>query len=137
MLRNADVLIHLGIHANSINTITDNSPDKVLVNVTRTPPHLYRELHQAVKTFPNKNVTVRYVSNPGYHAGATKVMLDGLDEGWFASYDWVIRLNPDTMIYDDSRLATAMNDKRYAVILGNAGSICSIFYRLFISIMFS
>jgi hypothetical protein len=73
-------------------------------------------------------VTVRYIYNPGYHAGAIKVMLDGLHEGWFNAYDWVIRLNPDTMVYDDSRLAQAMNNKQYAVVLANCGMCIQFTY---------
>ena len=118
MLRNADILIYAGVslHANS----TVISPDhKQHNNITATPPYLYYELHQAAVSFPNKNVTIKYINNVGYQQGAVEVMVDGLEEGWFNGYDWVIRLNPDTMIYDDTRLASYINNNTCTVVLAN------------------
>ena len=38
--------------------------------------------------------------NPGYHEGAMYAIAHAQEQGWWDSYDWVIRLNPDVIIYD-------------------------------------
>ena len=120
MLRNADILIYAGISLHDNNTVISNK--KKQYNISTTPAYLYYELHQAALSFPNKNVTIKYMNNVGYQQGAVKVMIDGLNEGWFNGYDWVIRLNPDTMIYDDTRLASYLNNNTCTVVLANGNN---------------
>lgn len=45
-------------------------------------------------------------------AGAIQAMTDPFQPGaeWFADYDWIIRLNPDVLIRDDTFLRQAMRD---------------------------
>jgi len=40
--------------------------------------------------------------NPGYHEGALLAMASAMDNNWFADFDWVIRVNADVLIRDDS-----------------------------------
>mmetsp|Transcript_88988 Transcript_88988/g.235405 ORF Transcript_88988/g.235405 Transcript_88988/m.235405 type:complete len:156 (+) Transcript_88988:458-925(+) len=40
--------------------------------------------------------------NPGYQQGAMNAAHVGFSSGWFRGYDWVIRINPDVVIYNDN-----------------------------------
>lgn len=51
----------------------------------------------------------RHPTNPGLQAGAVLAMTEAFDKGWFQDYDWVIRLNPDVIVRDDSKLLAYMN----------------------------
>jgi hypothetical protein len=123
ILRNADVLVHAGAHFDEVNHVRGWSKGQAWVNVSATPPELYYELYSALRSLPNRNVTIRYMHNPGYHTGAVKTMIDGLEGGWFDAYDWVIRLNPDVMIYDETRLARAMLNTSIYAVLSNCGLV--------------
>lgn len=46
--------------------------------------------------------------NPGRQAGAMKAMHVAFSQGWFRGYDWVIRINPDVIFYDELQLFTLM-----------------------------
>lgn len=122
MLRNADILIHAGVYKSKNNQVYGSEPRmaKKLVNVSATPLHLYNTLLRSISVFPNQYIRIRYFDNPGYQQGAVKSMIDGLHEDWFTGYDWVIRLNPDVMIFDDTRLVSAMSNSSYHLI----GSTC-------------
>lgn len=123
LLRNADVLIHASV------TFNDHTPIHDVMNKTTgmkyvdaTPEHLCRGLTQAVRSFPNCNVTILFMENPGYQGGAIKAMVDGYQQGWFAPYDWVIRLNGDTMIYDDTRLTAFMQESECNAVFSNCAT---------------
>lgn len=119
MLRIADILIYAGVFSGG--EVMDWSDG--LQNQTATPAAVYCELIHAVRSLPNINITIRFVANPGYQSGAVKAMIDGHVNGWFASYDWVIRLNPDVIVYDETRLATAMQNKGCFAVLSNCASV--------------
>jgi len=36
----------------------------------------------------------------------------GLNEGWFLGYDWIVRINPDVIINNDTFLISNMHDSR-------------------------
>merc|ERR1719343_1122897 len=38
-----------------------------------------------------------------------KAMHDAFSNDWFQGYDWVIRINPDVIIYDEGRLFSFMD----------------------------
>mmetsp|Transcript_17696 Transcript_17696/g.39229 ORF Transcript_17696/g.39229 Transcript_17696/m.39229 type:complete len:140 (-) Transcript_17696:464-883(-) len=38
-------------------------------------------------------------------------MGDAVDNGWFAPYDWIVRLNPDVLIRDDEFLLRTMRNE--------------------------
>jgi len=68
------------------------------------------------------NATLRYDElNPGYQQGAMRGMHEMLANGWWKGYDWVIRLNPDVLIYNDSYLRVLMFplDVRVSAVLAN------------------
>lgn len=116
LLRNSDVLIHATV---TLNDRSNAYNQKNKTALAKTPDHLCRGLSQAVRFFPNRNITIRFIENPGYQAGAIKSMVDGYRQGWFAPYDWVIRLNGDTVIYDDTRLAAFMQESNCSAVLSN------------------
>lgn len=48
------------------------------------------------------NITVRRYENRGYQVGAKQAMVDPFDHGWFDGYDWIVHLNPDVLIRNDT-----------------------------------
>jgi len=57
------------------------------------------------------NVSYHIDINHGYQEGARDAMVIGSKNGWFDSYDWIIRLNPDVIIQNDTWiLDTITND---------------------------
>ena len=54
--------------------------------------------------FAGNNLVVHEEPNPGYHEGAILALHSGGVHGWFNDYDWVIRLNPDVIIRDDTEI---------------------------------
>ena len=62
-----------------------------------------------MNALPNRNATIFFsVFNPGYQDGAKYAMHVALTSGWFDAYEWVVRINPDVMVFDESRLTLAM-----------------------------
>jgi hypothetical protein len=56
--------------------------------------------------------------NPGYHQGANLPLKEAATYGWFHSYDWVVRINPDVLIYNDTWMLDVMkNDHNASAIL--------------------
>jgi hypothetical protein len=70
---------------------------------------------EQLKLLPFRTTTIKRVpANIGYQAGAVQAIIDPfLDENltWFDDYDWVIRMNLDALIREDSWLIqTMLND---------------------------
>lgn len=59
--------------------------------------------------------------NPGRQAGAMKALHVGFSNGWFRGYDWVIRVNPDVIFYDERRLFSLMEDPQVRGVFQNCG----------------
>jgi hypothetical protein len=53
---------------------------------------------------PFQNISIKLYRNTFKQKGAIKAMLDPFIENvtWFDEYDWVIRLNPDVLIRNDT-----------------------------------
>jgi len=60
--------------------------------------------------WPCGNKSMHVGSNPGYQKGAMLAAHMGFSQGWFDGYDWVIRVNPDVLIHDESKLLSLMGD---------------------------
>ena len=58
------------------------------------------ELLKDIPATGNKSYFKITTGNPGYQAGATKAMGDAIQNRWFDGYDWVVRTNPDVILYD-------------------------------------
>jgi len=72
----------------------------------------YSERLQLLKSvFPaQSNVTLYEADNPGYQKGAMLAVDFALERNWFAGYDWVIRLNADVIIRNDTWFLETMRD---------------------------
>lgn len=77
----------------------------VLIFSTGDPVHNAELLLPFAK---NPSVTVTNIDNPGYQEGANAAMAIGIQNGSFVGYDWIIRLNPDVFILDDSWIIQTM-----------------------------
>ena len=69
--------------------------------------------------FPSHNIIIKYYNNTGYQNGAIQAMIDPFlmennnqdQMSWFDNYDWVIRLNPDVLIRNDTWLIQTMMNR--------------------------
>ena len=61
--------------------------------------------------FADAGVTVHVRPNPGYQQGAILAMTEAFDNHWFDGYEWIIRLNPDVLIRNDTWLLNRLNDE--------------------------
>jgi len=62
--------------------------------------------------FSETGISVHSRENPGYQEGAILAFTEAIENHWFDKYDWVIRLNPDVMIRDDTFLLKYFGDSR-------------------------
>jgi hypothetical protein len=68
--------------------------------------------------FAGTNFRVHVRPNPGYQAGAILGMKEAYERDWFKNYAWVIRVNPDVLIRNDSILLERfLNPKAHAVFV--------------------
>jgi hypothetical protein len=61
--------------------------------------------------FARTGITTFFTSNPGYNEGAILALVKGFQNGWFEKYDWVVRVNPDVLIKNDTFILASMADK--------------------------
>ena len=68
-----------------------------------------RRHHALINSVFNKTgIAIVFVSNPGYQVGAILALVEGYKHGWFEDYDWVIRVNPDVLIRNDTFILASM-----------------------------
>jgi hypothetical protein len=60
--------------------------------------------------FSRTGITTRVAANPGRQAGAILALTEGFKHHWFDSYDWVVRVNPDVLIKNDTFISSSMNN---------------------------
>lgn len=61
--------------------------------------------------FPNNPVVVQTYNNTGRQEGATQALQEALEKNWFGGYDWVLRVNPDVIIRNDTWIANMMMEE--------------------------
>lgn len=85
-----------------------------------TGQNISSEWNRALSNIPNR-VTVHLRSNPGYHLGAIAAAHDSafLDKISAERYSWVIRLNPDVLVYNSSRLEALLQEPEVDAILAS------------------
>lgn len=66
--------------------------------------------------FNKTGIATTYYSNPGFQEGAILALVEGFKNGWFKDYDWVVRLNPDVLIKNDTFILASMADKNVSGI---------------------
>lgn len=62
------------------------------------------------QVFHKSNFRIHFRPNPGHQEGAMLAMSEAFDQGWFDGYDWVIRVNPDVLIRNETALLLRMQD---------------------------
>jgi len=98
VLQGADVLVFLGGEAE--------------------PAFIARWRAEVQKLAANTTV-VHDAWNPGHQLGAMRAMHLLMNNSWWKGYDWVIRLNPDVLIYDDTWIDTFFRDEKLSAVLAN------------------
>ena len=68
------------------------------------------------KLFPNAMYTSPQPNRQGYQEGAIDAMINKDAQKIFQNYDWVVRLNPDVVIYSFARIHEHMTDDLDALI---------------------
>jgi len=88
MLMKTDVILYVGMHVGS-NTVQEDKK---------------RRIPRLLEKWPVGNRFVYFDKNPGpgKQKGAMNAAHVGCSSGWFRGYDWVIRINPDVVIYNDN-----------------------------------
>jgi hypothetical protein len=102
LLNSADILVYLAGAA---------SDHKLIAN--------WRAALHALSLGNKRKATLHLADNPGYQEGAMKAMDQLLQKGWGDGYDWVIRLNPDVLIYDDNYLDLFFRSSHLTSVLAN------------------
>jgi hypothetical protein len=141
--RNMRILIYITTHlsASHINYLQTCWPTLLaqsqlfaradfLVYITEARRPLNTTLIKSV--FFNRNVSVQVRPNPGYQQGAVAAMNEAFDQHWFDSYDWVIRLNPDVMIRNETVLLERFQDTSTHGIFVDCHDVkCALGYKCF------
>ena len=106
-------------------------PGGVSAPVEESHLPLYRA--HALAALPVRNVTLAWTRwNPGYQEGAMAAVMVAARKGWFDSYAWILRANPDVRIEDASFLAARLRKPTVDAVLvrcrPRAPSICTDFF---------
>mmetsp|Transcript_28330 Transcript_28330/g.43257 ORF Transcript_28330/g.43257 Transcript_28330/m.43257 type:complete len:338 (+) Transcript_28330:189-1202(+) len=86
ILQSSDVTVYLNSKADR------READKIILN----------------NTLGHNNLTIHERKNTGYQEGANDALKDAMVEKWWAGYDWVIRVNPDVILRDETALLDIM-----------------------------
>mmetsp|Transcript_1846 Transcript_1846/g.4967 ORF Transcript_1846/g.4967 Transcript_1846/m.4967 type:complete len:251 (+) Transcript_1846:125-877(+) len=103
MLMKADVIVYVGNH------MSEDSKHK---------------MNQLLDQWPVRNRIVHFGENPGKQEGAKYAAHVGFSSGWFRGYDWVIRINPDVVIYNDNLIWPLMQKAENWGIFVGCGTHC-------------
>jgi len=83
-----------------------------------SPPSAHaKDIALLQQTFLHQNLTVHIADNPGWQAGAMAALSDAMKARWWDPYQWVIRVNPDVIIRDESFLVYTMEHDPTATAL--------------------
>lgn len=101
-LANADVLVYIGETSSKSSNTTQ------------------MDMQELLDKWPMPNKQLIYEShNPGRQSGAMKALHVAFSKGWFRGYDWVIRINPDVIFYDETRLFNLMENPQVRGVFQN------------------
>ena len=71
--------------------------------------------HKYYSTYKrHRNITLVQANNPGYQEGANLALKEAATHGWFHGYDWVVKVNPDVLIYNDTWILDTMTQDQNA-----------------------
>ena len=73
--------------------------------------------NSVAQQLPNPRVSITFASgNPGYQQGAMISMYEAFRNGSFQGYDWVVRLNPDVLFFEeDNFFGLAANESVHGI----------------------
>lgn len=74
----------------------------------------------------NPNFAIINRDNPGYQPGANLAMAVGVEQGLFAGYEWMLRVNPDVLVLNDSWILRTMEDPNVDGIFVDCKDLCHI-----------
>lgn len=106
VLSKADVMLHCN----------GNESKHSFCNVTSQA-----ELEQIMQKFPNKVARILTSPNYGYQKGAPQQMYDGLHKNVFEGYDWIIKIDADTIIVNEKPVVTLMANEAHAAVFSQCG----------------
>jgi len=92
----------------------------VLFFATQPPP---KDVVAAI--WPNNSVHFQSYYNPGYQKGAIMALNEAIDNNWFKNYDWVMRINPDVFVRNESFLLQMMLNDDVDGIFVDCYSMCN------------
>ena len=84
--------------------------------VTAEPDRTQIDMELIRSVFARPGITVHVRPNPGYQEGAVLALTAAFEHGWFEGYDWVIQVNPDVLIRNDTFLRQSMANDRISGI---------------------
>lgn len=77
------------------------------------------------RIFPSQKVTEMVMPTMPKQSGAIKALTDGFTNKWFKDYDWLIRVNPDVLMINDTWVSTQMrNDQVDGVFVNCLKDLC-------------
>mmetsp|Transcript_51357 Transcript_51357/g.76203 ORF Transcript_51357/g.76203 Transcript_51357/m.76203 type:complete len:268 (+) Transcript_51357:86-889(+) len=80
-----------------------------------------KDINETLLTPFGTNVKIERYEPKGKQEGAMLAMTEATKQGWFDGYDWIIRVNPDVVILDDTWLQHALFDDSNDAILSPCG----------------
>ena len=116
LLAHADVMVYVtyteddddddDMNATLTNTTDDGG---AAANTNTDRRNNRRQIIQILRnTFQHQSLTIHLRPNPGYEAGALSAMKDAMSSQWFTGYDWLIRLNPDVILRNETFILNTM-----------------------------
>jgi len=105
LLQHADVMMYVGTRNQSAQA------QRLMANL--------------LAAWPNARKRVHFDDNPGYQRGAMKALGVAVSKGWFEEYAWIIRINPDVLIYDEGPLLALMQQTHTWAVFANCRRTCS------------
>lgn len=67
------------------------------------------DMYTKIYNKQHRNVTFLAHDNPGYQEGSNLALKEAaLHPDWFTGYDWIVRINPDVLIYNDTWIIDIM-----------------------------
>jgi len=64
------------------------------------------------RIFPSQKVTEMVMPKIAKQQGAIKALTDGFTNKWFKDYNWLIRVNPDVLMTNDTWISTQMRNNQ-------------------------
>jgi hypothetical protein len=115
----SNIVLYMTTHlSNQHKTYLECLPSKVFENtqmlahadiIVQTFGNVTSDVIRSLKAFPNRIVRLADLgANIDKQHGAMKGLAEAFSNGWLTSYEWMIRVNPDVVIWSEVPLMAAM-----------------------------